>query len=74
MTTDTRLRALALADATAWFKSSYSGDNGGGGCVSVARLPRHIAVRDSKQDDGPAFLMPASAWAAFVGQLRSGDL
>jgi hypothetical protein len=38
----------------AWRKSSYSGSNGRG-CVDVAdNLPGIVAVRDSKDPDGPA--------------------
>ncbi|MGX6740994.1 DUF397 domain-containing protein [Streptomyces xantholiticus] len=39
--------------AAAWRKSSYSGDTGGQ-CVEVADLAPHVAVRDSKNPDGPA--------------------
>ena len=36
-----------------WRKSSYSGSNGGG-CVEVAdNLPGLVAVRDSKDPNGP---------------------
>ena len=42
--------------AEVWRKSSYSGGNGGD-CVEVARtLPAAIAVRDSKDPDGPALV------------------
>ena len=37
-----------------WRKSSYSGSNGGG-CVDVAdNLPGIVAVRDSKDPNGPS--------------------
>ena len=50
-----------------WRASSYS--NGSGGeCVEVRDdLPGVVPVRDSKVPDGPALLIPAPAWAPFVG-------
>ncbi len=54
----------------AWFKSSYS-DNQGGECVEGARMGGGVmAVRDSKQPDGPAFAFGADAWSAFLTALR----
>jgi hypothetical protein len=48
-----------------WEKSSYSNGNGGN-CVEVARnLPGVVPVRDSKSP-GPALVVSASAWQAFV--------
>ena len=49
----------------AWFKSSYSGTEGGD-CVEVAVLPSAVHVRDSKDKDGPALAVTPEAWAAFV--------
>ncbi|MFI6280880.1 DUF397 domain-containing protein [Streptomyces sp. NPDC050988] len=52
----------------AWFKSSYSGTEGGA-CVEVALHPSAIHIRDSKLNpigDGPELTVPASAWAEFV--------
>jgi hypothetical protein len=47
-------------DRAEWRKSSFSGGSGGN-CVEVAtNLPGVIAVRDSKDPDGPALaLTPA---------------
>jgi hypothetical protein len=48
-----------------WEKSSYSNGNGGD-CVEVARnLPGVVPVRDSK-NPGPALVVSASSWQAFV--------
>ncbi|MEU7134650.1 DUF397 domain-containing protein [Streptomyces sp. NPDC046261] len=74
MKTSACTTALEVADESRWFKSSYSTDNGGGGCVSVAPLPGQVGIRDSKQKNGPAFVTPASAWASFIAGLRSGRL
>ncbi|WP_030722882.1 DUF397 domain-containing protein [Streptomyces sp. NRRL F-2580] len=51
--------------AVAWSKSSYSGDTGGN-CVEVAAQPCLVAVRDSKNPDGPFFTVHPSAFSAFV--------
>ncbi|MFE2271287.1 DUF397 domain-containing protein [Streptomyces lavendulae] len=51
--------------AAAWRKSSYSGDTGGN-CVEVAPQPALVAVRDSKNPDGPVFTVSPAAFAAFV--------
>jgi hypothetical protein len=54
-----------------WRKSSYSG-NGGSNCVEVARnLPGIVAVRDSKNPDGPFLLVSRDEWASFITRLRS---
>ncbi|MEV6421342.1 DUF397 domain-containing protein [Streptomyces sp. NPDC051662] len=61
--------ALTGAD---WFKSSYSNDHGGA-CVEGARLPDGaMAVRDSKNPHGPAFVVGGSTWTTFVGALSDG--
>ncbi|MER5933258.1 DUF397 domain-containing protein [Streptomyces sp. NPDC002054] len=56
--------------ATAWRKSTYSSDTGGD-CVEVAAQPCLVAVRDSKNPDGPAFTVSPEAFAAFVGALSA---
>ena len=54
----------------AWQKSSYSGSNGGQ-CVEVARnLPGVVAVRDSKDPDGPSLIVTAGEWQAFLDGMR----
>ncbi|MEU5639580.1 DUF397 domain-containing protein [Streptomyces milbemycinicus] len=57
----------------AWFKSSYSGQQGGT-CVEIADLTTKVGVRDSKDKTGPALLISAAAWAAFVSGVRTGRL
>ncbi|KQX16765.1 toxin [Streptomyces sp. Root431] len=59
--------------AAAWRKSSYSGDNGGE-CVEVADLTAHIAVRDSKNPEGPAFRATPAAFAVFVTAAAEGRI
>ena len=58
--------------AEVWRKSSYSGSNGGN-CVEVARTPpAAIAVRDSKDPDGPRLIFTPQDWATFTAAIRSG--
>ncbi|MGW6967932.1 DUF397 domain-containing protein [Streptomyces zaomyceticus] len=58
---------------TLWRKSSYSG-NTGGDCIEVADLAPHIAVRDSKNPQGPAFLATPAAFTAFVRAAAEGRI
>ncbi|GAA3058147.1 DUF397 domain-containing protein [Streptomyces roseofulvus] len=62
----------SLAGAS-WRKSSYSSDTGGQ-CIEVADLSAHIAVRDSKNPEGPAFLASPAAFAAFVSAAAEGRI
>ncbi|MFD9246584.1 DUF397 domain-containing protein [Streptomyces sp. NPDC059556] len=54
-----------------WRKSSYSGDTGGE-CIEIADLAVHIAVRDSKNPEGPVFLATPAAFTAFVAAAAEG--
>ncbi|MEU3168338.1 DUF397 domain-containing protein [Streptosporangium sp. NPDC006930] len=63
---------MDLSDAV-WRKSSRSGGNGGQ-CVEVAaNLPGVIALRDSKNPDGPKLLFTPTAWDTFVRRIKTGD-
>ncbi|OLT38025.1 DUF397 domain-containing protein [Actinomadura sp. CNU-125] len=50
---------MDLSDAT-WRKSSRSGENGGD-CVEMAGLPGTVAIRDSKDPEGPVLLLTRAA-------------
>jgi hypothetical protein len=52
-----------------WRKSSYSGGNGGD-CVEVAPAENDIAVRDSKDSDGPRLQFSAAEWRAFLARIK----
>ncbi len=57
--------------APRWHKSSYSG-NGGSDCLEVARnLPGVVAVRDSKNPDGPILIISKDEWDSFITRVRS---
>lgn len=50
-------------------KSSHS--SSGGECVEVARnIPRTVAVRDSKDADGPIVRLTAVSWDHFIKELQ----
>ncbi|WP_217180148.1 DUF397 domain-containing protein [Streptomyces sp. AC495_CC817] len=55
-----------VASGLAWFKSSYSGAEGGQ-CVEVASGTAVVHVRDSKAEAGPMLTVSREAWAGFVG-------
>jgi hypothetical protein len=57
--------------AVAWRKSSHSGGQGGQ-CVEVAVAApvSAVAVRDSKDPDGPRLLLDAAAWRAFTSLIK----
>ena len=52
-----------------WRKSSHSGGNGGE-CVELASAPGVVAVRDSKDPDGPKLLVGSEEFAALVASLK----
>jgi hypothetical protein len=54
-----------------WRKASRSGSNGDA-CVEVATNVRGlVAVRDSKDPDGPALVVDAAEWRVFMAGLAS---
>jgi hypothetical protein len=69
--------SISVPNATSlqaqWITSSYSG--GGNNCIQAAHLSEGThALRDSKRPTGPALVLPAPAWAAFIGAARAGLL
>ncbi|MEU8265618.1 DUF397 domain-containing protein [Sphaerisporangium sp. NPDC049002] len=68
-----------------WRKSTWTGDNGGN-CVEVAELtdvvdgpghkaeyPELIAVRDSKDPDGPKLFFTPAEWDAFLNGVKANE-
>ncbi|MFJ5819350.1 DUF397 domain-containing protein [Streptomyces sp. NPDC093108] len=75
MTTN-NLTASEIGGAV-WRKSSYSGGNEGQ-CVEVADLAvasyvGERGIRDSKNPDGPALLIPKESFAAFMTAVKAGE-
>jgi hypothetical protein len=50
-----------------WRKSSYSG----GTCIEVAAAALAVAVRDSKDPDGPLLAFAADTWKAFAERVKT---
>jgi hypothetical protein len=62
-------KAPDLSDAL-WRKSSYSAN--GANCVEItSNLPGVVAVRDSKDRQGPALVFTPEAWRAFLNGVRA---
>jgi hypothetical protein len=63
-------------DATAlkgWRKSSHSDENAGSCLEVVDGWTGGVPVRDSKMPYGPAVVVPAEPWAAFVEAVKDGS-
>ncbi|WP_329414487.1 DUF397 domain-containing protein [Streptomyces sp. NBC_00704] len=58
--------STSASDLT-WFKSSYSGTEGGQ-CIEVAADRGTVHIRDSKAVAGPVVRVSREAWAGFVGE------
>ncbi|MFF9804688.1 DUF397 domain-containing protein [Streptomyces coeruleorubidus] len=54
--------------ALEWFKSSYSGDEGGN-CVEIATHPTAVHIRDSKTPSTPHLTITPATWTAFLSTL-----
>ncbi|MBT2210026.1 DUF397 domain-containing protein [Actinomadura sp. NEAU-AAG7] len=58
--------------AAAWRTSSYS-SGGEGQCVEVAPLVgRLVAMRDSKDPDGPMLSIAPGAWTCLMADIKGG--
>ncbi|MEU4561009.1 DUF397 domain-containing protein [Actinoplanes sp. NPDC023936] len=56
-----------------WRKSSRSNGCGGNNCVEVAELTGQVAVRDSKDRQGPVLIFTSAEWQAFLAGVRDGE-
>lgn len=54
-----------------WIKSAKS--TATGGCVEVADLGAHVAVRDSKNPTGPKLVFTPHEWDCFLDGARKGE-
>lgn len=55
---------------TQWRKSSRSASSGQADCVELARLPRAIALRDSKAPEAGHLTLPTTAFAELITHLK----
>lgn len=62
---------VEIASVRAWRKSSRSSGQGGQ-CVEVAGLSAVVAVRDSKDPDGPALGFSRPAFGTLMRQVKAG--
>jgi Domain of unknown function (DUF397) len=53
-----------------WRKASYSSGNGGA-CIEVGSAPRTVAVRDSKDPDGPKLAFTPGRWQDFTRRVKN---
>jgi Domain of unknown function (DUF397) len=58
-------------DNLRWRKSSYSGN--GGDCVEVGTGTGIVAVRDSKDRQGPLLGFTPDEWRAFIAGAKAGE-
>ncbi|WP_067825284.1 DUF397 domain-containing protein [Actinomadura kijaniata] len=55
-----------------WRKSSHS-DHQGGDCVEVAEVAAAIAVRDSRDPNGPKLILGADDWRVLGRRIKDGN-
>jgi hypothetical protein len=55
----------------AWRKSTYSSSNAN--CVEVAVTDPAIAIRDTKDRQGPVLVFSPREWRAFTASVRNGE-
>ncbi|WP_433328804.1 DUF397 domain-containing protein [Spirillospora sp. CA-294931] len=55
-----------------WRKSSHSGHQGGE-CVEIAELAAVVAVRDSKDPEGPKLLLSPLAWRSLALAVKQAE-
>jgi hypothetical protein len=56
-----------------WRKSSRS-SGGGQGCVEVAVTAGLVAIRDSKNPDGPVHVVSSDSFRDLISRIKRGDL
>ena len=57
--------------ALRWRKAS--GSTGNGACVEVAPIEGGVAVRDSKNPDGPILQYTDAEWLVFLDGVKNGE-
>lgn len=57
-----------------FFKSSFSGGGGGNDCVETAEAGDSILIRDTKDREAGALLVPKAAFAELITAVKAGEL
>jgi hypothetical protein len=60
--------------STANWRKSSSSSGGGQGCVEVAVIAGSVAIRDSKNPDGPVHLVSPDSFRDLIFSIKRGDL
>jgi hypothetical protein len=60
-----------VLEGAAWRKSAYSGAQGN--CIEVAAVADGIAVRNSRDPQGPALIYTKAELAAFLAGAKDGE-
>ena len=55
-----------------WRKASHSTTNGGGRVEVATNLPGLVAIRDSKNPDGPMLVLTPVDWQEFIDWVKAG--
>lgn len=65
------MSGLVDLSGLSWRKSTRSAQEGN--CVEVAFFDTGVAVRDSKDPNGPALVFTPAEWEAFIGGVQDGE-
>ncbi len=61
---------MDLITVTGWRKAAYSSGNGGA-CIEAGNTGHGVAVRDSKDRQGPKLAFAPDAWRAFTQRVKA---
>jgi len=61
-----------MTDTRHWHKSTHSGTSAN--CVEACTDQAAVAVRDSKNENGPELEFTPQAWTAFTQAIKRGEL
>jgi hypothetical protein len=64
------MQPIQAAEKLAWRTATRSG---GANCVEVAPYDGKIAIRSSREPDGPVLLYTADEWEAFMDGAKKGE-
>jgi hypothetical protein len=60
---------MDLITVTGWRTATHSSGNGGA-CIEAGNTGHGVAVRDSKDRQGPALAFTAAAWQVFTQRVK----